>query len=157
MHEQLKQILNYHEFDSSLATAGQPTEQQFKLVREAGFEVIINLARTDSPGALANEADIVTASGMQYIHIPVDFKQPETSNLEEFFTAMNEYRGKNRFIHCACNWRVSAFMYLYRTKKMGLQKKQAEDEMFSIWTPDPVWSDFIRMAEDVVIPDTDCC
>lgn len=147
MHDALTKILNYHEYDAGLATGGQPGPEQFSLIRNAGFDVIINLAQADSPGALENEADIVRDNGMQYRHIPVNFKHPEINKLEEFYRVMNEHSDQHRFIHCAYNWRVSAFMYLYRTGEMGVDTSTALADLHSIWTPDPVWSGFIRRVE----------
>ena len=147
MHKQLTVINNYHEFDEGLATAGQPTAEQFALIREAGFEIVNNLAQNNSPGALPDEAEVINGEKMQYLHIPVDFREPQMDNLEDFFVAMNEHENKKRFVHCACNWRVSAFMFLYRTKVLGLDRTQAKRDLYSVWTPDAVWSDFIRRAE----------
>jgi len=96
---------------------------------------------------LPNEAEVIHANKMQYLHIPVDFSHPHMGNLDDFFAAMNEHENENRFIHCARNWRVSAFMFLYRTKVLGLDRTQAKSVLHRIWTPDTVWSDFIRRAE----------
>lgn len=147
MHKKLTAIYNYYEFDTGLATSGQPTADQFALISEAGFEIVINLAQNNSPNALTDEAEVVNGNKMQYLHIPVDFKHPHMGNLDDFFAAMSKHENENRYIHCACNWRVSAFMFLYRTKVLGLGKTQAESEMHRIWIPDAVWSDFIRKAE----------
>jgi hypothetical protein len=42
-------IYNYREVDSTLANAGQPTEEQLCDAARAGFQVIINLALHDDP------------------------------------------------------------------------------------------------------------
>jgi hypothetical protein len=43
------EIYNFHAIRGRLGTAGQPTEAQFRAVREAGFDVVINLALSTSP------------------------------------------------------------------------------------------------------------
>ncbi len=147
MHPGLNNILNYRAYDARLACSGQPTREQFEAIRDAGYELVINLACDDSPGALNDEAEIVTSLGMQYRHLPVDFKHPELSDLDDFFRLMQDNRGKHCFIHCAYNWRVSAFMYLYQTRVLGMDQSNAEAVMHDIWTPDATWSDFIKRAE----------
>src|SRR2546422_8902742 len=72
----LSEIYNFRAIGERLGTAGQPTASQFRMVREAGFEAVINLALPTSDNALANEGSVVTGLGMSYVHIPVDFKAP---------------------------------------------------------------------------------
>lgn len=52
----LANILNFLPISDGLATAGQPTSEQFAFVREAGYERVINLAPADSSNAIADEA-----------------------------------------------------------------------------------------------------
>src|SRR4030095_14968557 len=51
----LSAIYNFRAISDKLGTAGQPTEAQFKLVRDAGFAAVINLALPTSDNALPNE------------------------------------------------------------------------------------------------------
>jgi hypothetical protein len=48
----LTEIYSYLAIGEKLGTAGQPTPDQFWKVREAGFEVVINLALPASDNAL---------------------------------------------------------------------------------------------------------
>ncbi len=110
----IENIYNFLKLSDSVATAGQPTESQFSEIREAGYEVTVNLALPESPNALPHEQKIVEESGMQYVHIPVIWESPTLENLDRFFAAMQANDGKKIFVHCAANMRVSAFLYLYR-------------------------------------------
>lgn len=149
MHEPLTQILNFVQIDDRLATAGQPTAAQFSAIHDAGFDTVINLATPASPGAITDEDSIVAANGMHYVAIPVDFKQPQIQDLNKFFTVMQNDDYDKRLVHCAYNWRVSVFVYLYRTLCQGMDVKQAEADLHRIWSPDPVWSEFmVRAATD---------
>jgi protein tyrosine phosphatase (PTP) superfamily phosphohydrolase (DUF442 family) len=76
----LLEIDDFRAIGEQLGTAGQPTESQFRTVREAGFETIINLALPTSGNALGNEGSVVTGLGMTYVHIPVDFKAPTSQD-----------------------------------------------------------------------------
>ncbi|MCG8378286.1 MAG: protein tyrosine phosphatase family protein [Proteobacteria bacterium] len=113
------------------------------MIKDSGIEIVINLARADSPNAIINEAQIVQENEMHYIHIPVDFKKPDIADLELFFKAMDEHNDKNTLVHCAYNWRVSSFVYLYRIIKQGKDDETAKQDMLAIWQPDETWQTFI--------------
>ena len=40
----LDEIYNYLSIDNLFATSGQPSEEQFGLIRNAGYETVVNLA-----------------------------------------------------------------------------------------------------------------
>ena len=82
----LNEIKNFQILSDSISSAGQPLEDQLKFVKEAGFEVVINLGLLNNPEySLRDEAGSIRALGMEYIHIPVIFEQPTIQNLEDFF------------------------------------------------------------------------
>lgn len=130
-----------------IVSSGQPTAAQFADIARAGFEAVINLAMPESDGALADERAIVEALGLCYVHIPVPFDAPETRHLDAFFAAMNALAGRRVWVHCALNWRVSAFLYLYHRRVLGLPDAEARRAMWPGWTPEPVWRAFIEQAE----------
>ena len=66
----LKHIRNFLRIDNRLATGGMPKPSDFAALRQAGFEVVINLAMPTSDNAMPNEGDLVSAQGMTYVHIP---------------------------------------------------------------------------------------
>src|SRR5579864_3774719 len=104
----LTEIYNFRTIDEKLGTSGQPDEGQFRAIREAGYEAVINLALPTSDNALANEGSIVTGLGMAYVHIPVDFKAPTSRDFHAFTCVMDAFAGRRVFVHCAANMRVSA-------------------------------------------------
>jgi protein tyrosine phosphatase (PTP) superfamily phosphohydrolase (DUF442 family) len=137
-------IIAYRKADPLVATAGQPTETQFRIVAQAGFEVVVNLALHDDPRySLPNEPGLVRSYGMEYVHIPVQFGSPTEEDLSAFFTVMEQYKGRKLFIHCAANKRVTAFLGLYRVLKQHWDVDKAFELMRSVWEPDQVWSQFI--------------
>ncbi len=139
----LETIRQYRKINDKLHTSAQPLAEEFKSVKRAGVEMVINLARTDSPGAIANEEKIVKQNELDYIHIPVDFKNPVITELKSFFNVMEEHSDKNILVHCAYNWRVSCFVYLYRILKQECDLEAAKNDMLAIWTPDDTWQTFI--------------
>jgi len=108
-------------------------------------ERVINLALHDSPRALPDEAASVARLGMTYVHIPVDFKNPTEADFIAFCAALDAATDAPVHVHCAANYRVSAFFYRYRRDVLGMQEAAARAELEKIWQPDPIWSAFIGL------------
>ena len=140
----LSEIRGFRPISDSLGTAGQPTENQFRAVQAAGFEVVVNLALPTSDNALANEGSIDSALGMSYVHIPVNFENPTPQDFESFCQVMKAFEARRVFVHCAANMRVSAFVFLYRVLHQRSPVADAEWDLHAIWQPDEVWSRFIQ-------------
>ncbi len=142
----LEQIRNYCPIDDHIATAGQPTADQLKIIKQAKFDLIINLALPDSPNAITHEGELIRQLEMDYIHIPVDFKAPTLDDLNTFFDAIDQHQIKRIFVHCALNWRVSAFIFLYKRIRQHVPDSDALPAMHAVWKPDNTWQQFIKSA-----------
>jgi protein tyrosine phosphatase (PTP) superfamily phosphohydrolase (DUF442 family) len=141
----MQETYNFRLVDATLATAGLPTEAQLRSVADHGFEVVINLALDNNqPYSLPGEAEFVRSLGLDYIHIPVNFSAPAEADLLQFCDAMDANAARKRFVHCAMNKRVSAFIGLHRVIRQNWDREPAFDLMRSLWEPDPVWRDFIE-------------
>ena len=140
----LANIYNMLSLTDNLGTSGQPTSAQLAAIKEAGYEVVINLATGTTPRDLPNEADVVATQGMEYIHIPVVWDNPTEADLARFFETMDATQDKKRFVHCIANMRVSAFMFLYRVLRQGMPLDEARVTMSQIWQPNPIWQKFIE-------------
>ena len=114
MNNQIEAIYKFLRLSDSVGTAGQPNASQFTAIKDAGYRIVVNLAVPDSPQAVANERELVAAQGLEYVHIPVLWDNPQVENALRFFATMQANTGKKIFVHCIANMRVSAFMYLYR-------------------------------------------
>ena len=128
----LTTIRNYMGISDRLTTAGQIAYDQIPLLREEGYDVVVNLA-TASRERNSLEGFHVTASGMTYIHIPVDWEQPRLSDLSMFFDVMEANEGRKVFVHCFANMRASAFVYMYRTMVEGVAEEDALGAMNEVW------------------------
>jgi protein tyrosine phosphatase (PTP) superfamily phosphohydrolase (DUF442 family) len=117
---------------------------QLRLIREAGFAAVINLALPTSDNAIAEEGSLVTKLGMAYVQIPVDFGAPSAKDFWTFCKVMEAFEDRPVFVHCAANMRVSAFMFLYRVSRQGVSAAEAGRDLRAIWEPDEVWSKFIN-------------
>ena len=142
----LEHIINYRKVSDTISTAGQPTRLELELLSENGFDTVINIAMDDSGGAIPEEEKIITGYGLTYHHIPVVWESPQQYQLDQFFDLMDTKKGQKTFVHCAKNYRVSAFMYLYYILRLGVDEKHAKGVMFPEWSPDLIWTDFIQTA-----------
>lgn len=142
--DRLREIRDFYSLGPLLGTSGQPSEEQFQYIRQAGFQVIINLAVPTSDLAIPNEGSIVSSLGMCYVHIPVEFSAPTLENFNAFAGVMDAFDGRPIFVHCAANKRVSAFLFLYRVLYKGLAREQAEADLLALWQPNAVWKAFME-------------
>ena len=143
---QLSDIYNFLLHPDGLGTAGQPTAEQLQAIKDAGYEVVINLALGTTPRDLPNEADLLAEKGVDYVHIPVEWEAPTAEDLAQFFDAMDANQGKKCFVHCIANMRVSAFVFLYRVLRQGAARAQAEAIMKQLLQPNATWQTFIDNA-----------
>jgi len=134
----MKSILNYIKVNDNISTSGQPTKEQFKIIADNGFDVVINLAMHNK-GALKEEDKIIAKNGMMYIHIPITWKEPETDRLKLFLHLLKTLQNEKKkiFIHCIMNYRVSAFMFQY--KKLVLNQEDAKLIAPKEFKPKKVW------------------
>lgn len=144
MSHHIEDIDNYLKISDSIGTSGQPTKEQFSAIKQAGYQVVVNLALSESSNALPNEKQIVEAQEMQYIHIPIIWENPTLENVKEFFSVMESNAEKKVFVHCAANKRVSAFIYLYRCLQELTSEENAKKDLNKIWVPNENWQRFIQ-------------
>jgi protein tyrosine phosphatase (PTP) superfamily phosphohydrolase (DUF442 family) len=139
------EIYNYMQLGERLSSSGMPTPEQIKSIAEAGVEVMVNLAPHDVPRAIPNEAELVNALSMEYLHFPVIWRAPESETLTRFMNAMDIHKDKKIHVHCEANYRASAFIMLYRVLRLGWKKEDAIPIMEKMWNPEdfPVWQKFI--------------
>lgn len=141
----IEAIYNFRRVSERLTTSGIVYPDELKALRAQGCEVVINLLPDTSEYAIPNERDAVESQGMAYIYIPVDFKQPTSADFLTFSEALDRVQEKNVHMHCAANYRVSAFYSLYLVSRGVWGEDQAMEFIRSIWQPTehPGWSDFI--------------
>ncbi len=150
MNPELGSIRNFFAMGERIGTAGQPTCEQFPLIAEAGYAAVINLGMSDHRDAVHDEEILVSALGMDYIHLPVPFDAPTPEHVRCFCNIMDELAGKKVFIHCIMNYRVSAFMFHYLHKVVGLDVSASCSPMFATWKPDEVWTSLLNWsAKDI--------
>lgn len=149
----LGHLYNARWVNPNLLTAGQPTEDQLQEAASCGFRAVVNLAPVTSSNSLPNEGALVHHLGMKYIHIPVDWEAPTDCDFDQFAQAMRQSSGEKTLVHCAANFRASAFYSLYALKELGWTPEQAEQFRNPIWEGSdyPVWVAFISQMTDSIL------
>lgn len=145
-------IINFYELPEGFGTSGQPRRDEIPAIQQAGYQLVINLVPSDAEHAIADEGEIVRGLGLDYVHIPVVWDAPEVDDAFRFFQVMQENRGRKIFVHCQVNYRVSAFMYLYRIKFLGVDEKQACEDLHWLWQPNATWQAFIEKIDALLLP-----
>lgn len=143
----LEDIYNFIKVNEQLATAGQPKAEQFTMIKDEGYQVIISLATGDTEEDIPDEAEIVEALGLTYHHLPVDWQSPTTQDLETFFDLMAQHDDQKVLVHCIANMRVTAFVTLYHAIKKDVPFVAAQSIMEQVWHSEedyPIWQTFIK-------------
>jgi len=146
----MEEILNYIKINELISTSGQPSVEQFETIANNDFEVVINLALHDASNAIENEDKIVTDLKMAYFHIPVDFDNPKASDVKLFLNTLQALGANKVWIHCALNYRVSAFMYIYHKYVLQTPFDDIDISLFQEWLPDTKWQEIIKISYEEI-------
>lgn len=138
-------IYHYLKVSDQLITGGQPNEEQLKSAASEGFKTVINLATINPRHSLPDEEGLVRSLGMNYHHIPVEWENPKESDYETFEKVFNQASKGKTLVHCAANFRVTAFYPLYAMKNLGWSEVQADGFRAKMWSGSnyPIWEKFI--------------
>lgn len=149
----IEDIYNFCRVNDHLITGGQPTEEQIKSVAKEGFKIVINLATINPRYSLPDEEGLVRSLGMTYYHIPVKWSEPTESDFDAFENLFKQLDGEKILLHCAANFRVSAFYSLYAMKHLGWSETQADEFRAPIWEGEdfPVWEKLIRTIKARIV------
>lgn len=142
----MQNILNYIKINELISTSGQPNEEEFSKIAQDGFEVVINLALHNASNAIVNEDKIVTDLDMSYFHIPVDFENPKVSDIKLFLNILQSLGANKVWVHCALNYRVTAFMYVYHKYVLNTPFDEIDISMFEQWSPNKNWQELMKVS-----------
>lgn len=144
----LETVRNFQVVSESLSSSGQIGYAQIPLLREQGYDVVVNLAVADQERN-GEEGFLVVREGLTYVHIPVDWQEPKLSDLQLFFDIMEANADRRVYVHCFANMRASAFVYLYRSLVLGVAEEEARATMNEVWDPGELqqWAELIEDAQ----------
>ena len=139
--DSLEGSYNFRRIDDQLTTSGVVGARRLACLAEAGVEVVIDLLPPDSQHAVEDEPEIVRAQGVEYVSIPVDWEAPTAADFEAFCAALDAVGERRVHVHCAANWRVSAFWSLYALERGRCTADEARALVDGLWNPGehPQW------------------
>lgn len=139
---------NFRRINDCVTTSGVVGANRLKGLAPEGYKLLINLLPDDSEYAVKDEAQTVIAQGVKYVHIPVDFNQPKVGDFERFAAALDEHQGQKTHIHCAANFRVSAFYALYAESRRLWSSAESQALIQSLWNPQDAaaWREFMAQV-----------
>lgn len=127
--------MNHHVINDQLATGGHIVGDGLQTLTGEGYTVVIDL-RDEPPGDAGDE---LAAEGIEYINIPVQWRDPQPEDFEAFIKAMQANQGEKILVQCQANYRASAMTYLYQVVVDGVPEPEAREDLEAIWTPNAQW------------------
>ena len=154
-----EEIINYVEYSPTLSSAGQPSALQFEGLAARGFETVVYVAYSDHENSLESPDRLAHASGIKYIHIPIDWNQPTAADYALVSAVLSQPENGRTLLHCQMNYRASALAMLYRVLSLDVPLAEAKADMNAVWQPNDIWTAFIRetLASNGIDPDCDGC
>ncbi|MFT5927760.1 MAG: protein tyrosine phosphatase (PTP) superfamily phosphohydrolase (DUF442 family), partial [Candidatus Azotimanducaceae bacterium] len=96
----------------------------------------------------SQEGFLLTNEGINYVQIPVVWDKPTAADLQLFYAVMEGRGERKTLVHCFANYRASAFTYLYRVTRLGVDEAEARKDLEIVWSEEafvdaPQWRKFI--------------
>lgn len=137
---------NFRQASEHVTTSGVVGPNRLKGLGDEGYQWLINLLPDDNEHAVPDEQTVVETQGVNYVYIPVDFERPLMGDYEKFAAALDAAGDSKIHIHCAANFRVSAFYALYAMSRGLWSEDQARGFIEDIWQPAlfPEWVIFME-------------
>lgn len=135
---------NFVAVTERIHTSGQPTPAQLGALKSKGYAFVINLATPASASAVPEEGSLIARTGISYLNIPVDFRNPTHDDFELFSNMLRQAGSRRVLVHCQVNKRASVFTFLYRVVHERVTPDVAWRNVVSIWEPEPQWTQLIR-------------
>ena len=135
-------IMNYHRIDERLVTGGHLVGNGVETLKAEGVTVVIDLR--DKPPS--EEQQHYAEHGIEWINVPVVWKNPQPADFARFSEVMQAHEGKHVLVQCAANYRASAFTYLYRVVVGNVDEETAAADLHAVWVPEEEnerWSQYI--------------
>lgn len=138
-------LYNALQISPDLLSAGQPTAEQLRALAAAGYHTVINLATPASENHLPDEAALLAELGLRYVPIPVVWTDPRPEDFARFEGVMADLAPGPVLLHCAANFRATAFYALYAERHLGWTTAQGEAFRAQVWQgyQEPAWEVFL--------------
>ena len=141
----VERAFNFRVVDARVTTSGLVPRYALAELRADGIDAVVDLLPATVDHAVAGEDEIVRGQGIDYVAIPVDFDAPTHDDFAAFVRTMDGHAGRRVHVHCAANYRVSAFYALYAERSGDWTREQADAFVADLWSPaeHPPWAEFM--------------
>jgi protein tyrosine phosphatase (PTP) superfamily phosphohydrolase (DUF442 family) len=141
----IEDTFNFRRISDQITTSGLVNAEQLATLGREGYQAVVNLLPDSYEYAVHEEPAIVRDQGLDYVYIPVDFDAPTHADFVAFSDAMRERSDDRVHVHCAANYRVSAFYGLYAQSQGLWTEAEADALVHDLWNSAdyPAWTAFI--------------
>ena len=132
------QVLNLATPEQKVLISGQPTEEQFRLLADAGVRHVINLRPADEQDW--DEGALVQSLDMEYYSIPVAGAAGVTlENAQSLYQLLAQLEGEPLIVHCASGNRVGALVAFSSMEfdGLGIEGAIAEGQRWGLTGMEP--------------------
>jgi uncharacterized protein (TIGR01244 family) len=130
--------VNVTRVDAAVMCAGATGPEAYPEIKKMGFTSVINLRRDGETGVdIAAARAAATASGLTYVHVPVDAQTPSAESVDAFIKAVTDKAHQPMYIHCGSANRVAALWLIKRVTVDGwdVDKATAEADAIGLTSP----------------------
>lgn len=107
-----------------LLTGGQPGEAEFRALKEAGVEVILDIRDPMEPRPV-DEAALVRELGMRYYNVAVVAGRVDDTVMAAVLAVLRKEREATTLLHCASGNRVGGALIPYLMLDQGMPEEDA--------------------------------
>ena len=130
---ELPGVRNYSRVDATIGCGGATDPSAMSALRKEGFATVINLRLASEQGAdIEGSRAAATASGLKYIHLPLNAASPDPKIVDQFLAAVADKGNQPVFIHCGSANRVGAVWMIKRVLQDGWTVERARAEAEAI-------------------------
>jgi uncharacterized protein (TIGR01244 family) len=124
-------IRNFLQVTPEFCTGGQPRIEHFARLKTDGVKAVLNL-RQPTEHRAEEEQQAVTAAGLKYFNIPVNYQNPSDADVDQFLKITDYPANRPMFIHCTAAIRVGAFWMIRRVLRDGMSIDAAREEAMKV-------------------------
>ncbi len=115
---------NANQLLEGIATAGQPEQEHFERLSEAGYKTVIDLREPGEDRGL-DEPETVRRARMEYMNVPVGHEDIDDETFERFREIMADPELHPVLVHCTSANRVGALVIPYLILDDGKSVEEA--------------------------------
>jgi uncharacterized protein (TIGR01244 family) len=122
-------ITNFSRIDQSVGFGGATQPSAMPKLKSEGFASVINLRVARESGADVDASRAAAeAAGLNYIHLPFNFANPDPHLVHHFLDAVDDEANQPAYIHCGSGTRAAALWMIKRVLDDGWEIDEARQE-----------------------------